>query len=117
MGLCLARGVKPGSSPVEGSDLGEKGGRMKSAEAFLGKSATVFAVLAWLSFAVQVVVGLLMLVFGGEPVAMGGADVPARIASLIVFVGAALNWFLFMFLSKLTRLFVAIHAQTARSAA
>ena len=88
---------------------------MKQPEGFLGKSATAFVILAWLSCAIQVVVGLGMLVVGGEPVVIGGADVPARVASLIVFVGAALNWFLFMFISKLTRLFLAIHAQTARS--
>ncbi len=78
---------------------------------FLRRSATLFAVLAWISMVAQVIYGLALLVFGGAPVPLGGAEIPARLASLIAFFGAALNWFLLMFISRLTRLLREIHAR------
>ena len=71
---------------------------------FLGISVKVFQVLAWLSLAVQLLVGLIILVVGGEPVPIGGAEIPARLVGVLNFVAAGIYWFLFMFISHLTRL-------------
>ncbi|MBI3021261.1 MAG: hypothetical protein HYY59_04600 [Candidatus Omnitrophica bacterium] len=88
---------------------------MRQGTAFLRKSATVFSVLAWASMVIQTLAGLYMLVFGGEPVPIGDASIPARAASVLVFAGAALNWFLFMFAAKLTQVLLDIHSQVAKA--
>jgi hypothetical protein len=68
-------------------------------------------VLAWVSLVAQLVYGLVLLVFGGAPVPLGGAEIPARASSVLVFLGAALNWFLLTFISRLTQLLLEIHAR------
>ena len=83
--------------------------------AFLRAGAAVFAVLAWVSLILQVVVGLIVLVVGGPPVPLGGAQIPARVVGVLNFVAAALYWFLLMFVSKLTRLLLALHAQVTKN--
>ena len=88
---------------------------MKQGTVFLKRSATVFLVLAWVGMGIQTLAGLYMLVFGGEPVPIGDAAVPARVASVLVFAGAALNWFLFMFAAKLTQVLLEVHSQVAKS--
>ncbi|MBI1992597.1 MAG: hypothetical protein HYY59_01045 [Candidatus Omnitrophica bacterium] len=88
---------------------------MKDGTAFLGRSATVFAVLAWVSLVIQVFVGLAVLIMGGPPVPIGGAEIPARLIGVLNFVAAAIYWFLFTFLSKTTRLLLDIHAQVAKA--
>ena len=82
-----------------------------TAVGFLRRSATVFLVLAWISMVAQVVYGVVLLVFGGAPVPLGGVEIPARASSVLVFLGAALNWFLLMFISRLTRLLLEMHAR------
>ena len=82
-----------------------------TAVGFLRRSATVFLALAWISMVAQVVYGVVLLVFGGAPVPLGGAEIPARASSALVFLGAALNWFLLMFISRLTRVLLEIHAR------
>ena len=86
---------------------------MKSDSTFLQKSAAVFAILAWVSLGVQVLVGLMVLVMGGAPVQIGGIELPARVIGVLNFVAAAVYWFLFMFMSKMTRVILAVHARGA----
>jgi hypothetical protein len=88
---------------------------MTEKHAFLRTGATVFAVLAWVSLILQVVVGLIVLVVGGPPVPLGGAQIPARMVGILNFVVASLYWFLLMFVSKLTRLLLALHEQVTKS--
>ena len=90
---------------------------MKDVRVFLGKSATVFTVLAWASLVIQALVGLTVLVLGGPPVSIGGAEIPARLVGALNFVAAAIYWFLFMFISKLTRVLLEVHAQVTKSSA
>ena len=89
--------------------------KLKPGAKFLGTSETVFAVLAWVSLVIQVVVGLAVLVMGGPAIPIGGAEIPARIIGILNFVAAAIYWFLFMFISSLTRAFADVHAQTTRT--
>lgn len=84
---------------------------MASDSAFLSKGAAVFAVLAWVSLGIQVVVGLMVLVMGGSPVPVAGVELPARLIGVLNFIAAAVYWFLFMFMSKLTRVILAVHAR------
>jgi len=88
---------------------------MRDVAGFLGKGAVVFAVLAWLSLAVQVGLGLFVLVMGGPPVPIGDLDIPARLIGILNIGGAVIYWFLFMFVSKLTRLLLAVHAQVTKT--
>ena len=90
---------------------------VKDGTAFLSKGAAVFALLAWVSLVLQLVVGLVVLVMGGPPVPIGGAEVPARVIGVLNFVAAAIYWFLFMFISKLTRVLLEVHAQVTKSSA
>jgi hypothetical protein len=78
---------------------------------FLKTSATVFAVLAWVSLALQLVVGLAVLVMGGPPVPIGGAEIPARLIGILNFAAAAIYWFLFMFISHMTRALLDVHGK------
>lgn len=82
---------------------------MQDSRKFLKTSATVFAVLAWVSLALQLVVGLIVLVMGGPPVFVGGAEIPARLVGVLNFVAAAIYWFLFMFISHVTRTLLEVH--------
>ena len=83
--------------------------------AFVEKSAVVFAVLAWLTLGIQVVIGLIVLVVGGPAVPIGGAEIPARVIGVLNFVAAAIYWFLFMFVSKVTRMLLEVHAQVTKT--
>ena len=84
---------------------------MSNTAGFLKTSVTVFTVLAWLSLGLQLLVGLAVLVLGGPPVAIGGAEIPARLVGVLNFVAAAIYWFLFMFISRATRALLDVHAK------
>jgi len=88
---------------------------MMQSRKFLKTSATVFAVLAWVSLALQLVVGLIVLVMGGPPVAIGGAEIPARLIGVLNFAAAAIYWFLFMFISHATRALLDVHEKATGS--
>lgn len=88
---------------------------MREGTTFLKRSATVFAVLAWLSLAIQVLVGLAVLIMGGPPVPVGGAEIPARLIGVLNFVAAAIYWFLFTFISKMTLVLLEVHAQATKT--
>ena len=88
---------------------------MAQPQAFLGKSATVFKVLAWVSLIVQALVGLTVLVLGGPPVPIAGAEIPARLVGVLNFVAAAVYWFLFMYISKLTQLLLELHGRATNA--
>jgi len=84
---------------------------MKSSR-FAGIGATIFAVLAWVSLGVQLLVGLIVLIIGGPPVPIGGAEIPARVIGILNLLAAAIYWFLFMFIASLARLLVDLHRQS-----
>jgi hypothetical protein len=71
---------------------------------FLHVSVRVFKVFAWVSLALQIIGGLILIVSGGEPLFLGGVEVPARVAGLLNFVSAALYFYLFWLVSHLIRL-------------
>jgi len=75
---------------------------------FLHVSATVFKVLAWVSLALQVITGLVLLVTGGEPIVIAGVELPARLVGLLNFVAAGLYFFSFWLMSSLIKLLLEI---------
>ena len=75
---------------------------------FLRASVVVFRVLAWVAVVVQVITGLILVVTGGEPVVIGGIDVPARVVGILNFVAAGLYFFSFQFIRHLIRLWLDI---------
>ncbi len=81
---------------------------MEQSYKFLRASVLVFRVLAWLSLALQVGTGVVLVVTGGEPVFIGGVDVPARIVGILNFVAGGIYFFAFWFLSKLVQLLLDI---------
>lgn len=75
---------------------------------FLRASVLVFKVLAWLSLAVQVVTGLILIVTGGEPVFVGGVEIPARVVGILNFVAAGMYFFSLSLMSHLIKLWLDI---------
>ena len=71
---------------------------------FLRVSTTVFKVLAWVTLAVQVVTGLILIVGGGEPVLIGGIELPARIVGVLNFVAAGMYFFSLWLMSAVIQL-------------
>lgn len=84
---------------------------------FLRVSVVVFKVLAALVVIVQVVTGLILLIGGGEPVAIGGLELPARIVGVLNFVAAGLYFFSFWLMSSLIRLLLDIRERLPASPA
>ena len=78
---------------------------------FLQVSTVVFKVLAWVALVVQVITGLILLVRGGEPVLIGGAELPVRLVGLLNFVTAGLYFFSFWLMSSIVRLLLDIRGQ------
>ena len=81
---------------------------MKDGAKFLGISVTVFKVLAWLSLGIQVVVGLVVLVMGGEPVPIGGLDVPARLVGVLNCVAGVIYFFMLLLVAHVIRLLLEV---------
>ena len=71
---------------------------------FLRVSTTVFKVLAWVTLAVQVVTGLILVVGGGEPVFIGGIELPARMVGVLNFVAAGMYFFSLWLMSAVIQL-------------
>lgn len=84
---------------------------------FLRVSVKVFKVLAWVSLVAQVVTGLILVVGGGEPVLIGGIDVPARVVGILNFVAAGMYFFTMWLVSNVLQLWLDIRDQLGRSAA
>lgn len=78
---------------------------------FLRVSVKVFKVLAWVSLVAQVVTGLILVVGGGEPVLIGGIDVPARVVGVLNFVAAGMYFFTMWLVSNVLQLWLDIRDQ------
>ena len=89
---------------------------MKRPEGFLELSIVIFKILAWVSLVVQVVVGIIVLVVGGEPVPIGGVDVPARLVGLLNCLAGVVYFFLMLLVAKIIKLLVEIHRKVAGTA-
>lgn len=83
---------------------------MKNSEKFLGVSVKVFQVLAWVSLVIQVVVGLIVLVVGGEPVLIGGVDVPARLVGLLNCIAGVIYFFMLYLVSHVIKVLLEIRS-------
>jgi hypothetical protein len=75
---------------------------------FLRTSVTIFKVLAWLTLAVQAGTGLILVIGGGDPVLIGGLEVPARFVGVLNFVAAGIYFFSLWLMSNLLRLLLDI---------
>ncbi len=84
---------------------------------FLHVSAVVFKVLAWVALAAQVVTGLILVIGGGQPVAIGGIDVPARVVGALNFVAAGMYFFSLWLMSSVIQLLLDIREQLGRGGA
>ncbi len=69
-------------------------------------------VLAWVSLVIQGIVGIMLLVTGGEPVLIGGLDIPARGVGLLNLLAAVVYFFMFLLLSAVMRLLLELHARS-----
>ena len=71
-------------------------------------SVKVFQVLAWVSLVIQVGAGLFVLAVGGDPVLIGGLDVPARLVGALNCVSGAIYFFMLMLISHVIRVLLEI---------
>ena len=71
---------------------------------FLRVSVKVFKVLAWVAVIFQVVTGLVLIIGGGDPVPLGGLEIPARLVGVLNFVAAAMYFFSMWLMSSLIQL-------------
>ena len=80
---------------------------------FLRVSTTVFKVLAWVAVAFQVVTGMILIIQGGEPVAIGNLELPVRVVGLLNFVAAGLYFFSFWLMKSVIQLSLDIRERQA----
>ena len=78
---------------------------------FLRVSATIFKVLAWVTLAFQMITGLILVVVGGDPVVIGGLELPARVVGVLNFVAAGLYFFSLWLMSSIIRLLLDIRTR------
>ena len=84
---------------------------MKNPLGMLELGVKIFTVLAWVSLVVQVGVGLVVVVIGGDPVPIGGFDMPARLIGVLNCVGGAVYFFIFTLIAQAVRLLLEIREQ------
>ncbi|MBI3010258.1 MAG: hypothetical protein HYY57_04675 [Candidatus Omnitrophica bacterium] len=77
---------------------------------FLQASIVVFKVLAWIALALQVITGLILVIGGGDPILVGGVEIPARAVGLLNFVAAGLYFFSFWLMANLIHLWLDIRS-------
>ena len=78
---------------------------------FLQVSVTVFKVLAWFVLVVEVIAGLNFLIRGGDPLAIGDVEIPARLVGVMNFIAAGTYFFSFWLVSSLIQLLLDIRKQ------
>jgi hypothetical protein len=88
---------------------------MKKDYRFLSVGAVVFKVLAWVSLVLQVVVGLILLVQGGEAVPFAGVNVPARVVGILNCVQGIIVFFTLFLFANVLRLLLDIHERVGKS--
>ena len=81
---------------------------MASSYKFLRIRAQVFRVLAWVTLGIPTVTGVILIIVGGEPVLLGGLEVPARVIGLLNLVAGALYFFLMWLVGGVIRLLLDI---------
>ena len=90
---------------------------MKRGEKFLRAGVVVFKVLAWLSLVLQVLVGLSLLIGGGEAVPIGGVDVPARLVGILNCIAGAIYFFMLLLVANVIRLLLDIRERLEKGGA
>ena len=87
----------------------------KTGEAMVKVGVTVFKVLAWVSLLIQGVLGIVLLVTGGDPVAVGGVEIPARVVGVLNCVAAGIYFFMLTLMASVLKLLLDIHSQQTSS--
>ena len=83
---------------------------MAQSNKFLRVSVVIFRVLAWVALALQVITGLMLLIGGGEPMLIGGVELPVRVVGLLNFVAAAMYFFSFWLMGSVVQLLLDIRS-------
>ncbi len=81
---------------------------MAQRDKLLHVSITVFKVLAWLALVLQVIVGLILLVVGGDPVLVGTIEIPARLVGVLNCVAGGMYFFVLLLIARVIRLLLEI---------
>ena len=84
---------------------------MKEPHKFLKVSVVIFKGLAWVALVFQSITGFILIITGGAPVLIGGAEIPARLVGVLNFVAAGMYFFSLWLMSSLIRLLLDIRMQ------
>jgi hypothetical protein len=84
---------------------------MKPGDGIVRVGVKVFQVLAWVSLVVQGLLGLVLLVTGGEPVPVGGVDIPARVVGVLNLVAAGIYFFMMHLVASVLQVLLEIRGQ------
>ena len=88
----------------------------KAGEGVVKIGVTVFRVLAWVSLVIQGILGIVLLVTGGEAVAVGGVDIPARVVGVLNVVAAGIYFFMLTLMASVLKLLLDIRAHQSGGA-
>jgi hypothetical protein len=80
----------------------------------LKTGVVAFKVLAWVALGLQSLLGLAVVVIGGDPVFIGTVEMPARFVGLINCLGAPIYFFMFMIVSAGLQLLLDLHEAAIR---
>ena len=84
---------------------------MKGEYKFLHMGVKIFKVLAWVSLVIQAILGIVLLVSGGQPVPVGGVDIPARVVGVLNCVAAVIYFFMLSLVANVLRLLLDLREQ------
>ena len=84
---------------------------MKQGEGIVRTGVKVFQVLAWVSLVVQGLLGLVLLVTGGDAVPVGGVDIPARVVGVLNCVAAGIYFFMMNLVAGVLQLLLELRGQ------
>ena len=73
----------------------------------------VFKVLAWVSLIIQGILGIVLLVTGGDAVPVGGVDIPARVVGVLNCVAAGIYFFLMQLVSNVLKLLLDLRGRSS----
>lgn len=88
---------------------------MKSEYGMVQIGVKVFKVLAWLSLVIQGILGIVLLVTGGEPVPVGGVDVPARVVGVLNIIAAGIYFFMLCLMANVLQLLLDLRGRAGGS--
>ena len=85
---------------------------MKSEYGMVQIGVKVFRVLAWVSLVIQGILGIVLLVTGGDAVPVGAVEIPARVVGVLNCVAAGIYFFMMQLVSNVLKLLLDLRGRS-----